>query len=206
MKLSHISLRQRLLKWSTVLMIAISTIFSNGCAPALSPTAISMPPTSTLAISPPTLTPEPTQVGAFTSSFYGYSLKLPEGWRSSASATRVMISGELPWAGESWVDTFRGPGQKDFMVVAAQALVLGTSLEEWAEMVIDLTPDCKRPAPNQTNTELGGEPAIVVVDGGCFGIVHYWMALLHAGRGYQVAWAGDRQQFEEVRASFTFTP
>lgn len=157
-------------------------------------------------VSTPTPVPTQTQPGEYTSPLYGYSLKLPEGWRSSASAIRVMDAGELPWAGESWVDTFRGPGQKDFMVIAAQALVQGTTLEELANMVIDLTPDCKRPAADKTNTELGGEPAIIVVDGGCFGIVHYWMVLLHADRGYQIAWTGDRQQFEEVRTSFRFTP
>jgi hypothetical protein len=160
-------------------------------------------PTSTEA-SPPT--EEPTQTGVFTSSLYGYSLRLPDGWKPTLSATRVITAGELPEAGFPMVDTFRGPGKKDFMVVAAQNVGPGTTLEGWTKYVASMTSDCERPSTDQTETELAGEPAMVVVDGSCFGIDHLWLVLLHGGRGYHIAWAGDRKQFEEVRSSFMFTP
>lgn len=209
MKLSHFSLRQRLLKWSTVLMIAISTIFSSGCAPALSPTAISIPPTSTLAIGPPTPTPEPTQVGAFTSSFYGYSLKLPTGWHLTRAATMLMAPGQVPWAGESdAVDTFRGSNRKDFMVIGARSINPNTTLEMWAQLVADGTAGiCQEQPSTENKTEIGGESAIIVVDGDCQGIDHFWLAVLHEGLGFQIVWGGgDREAFEQVRQSFVFTP
>jgi hypothetical protein len=160
-------------------------------------------PADTEASSP---TEAPTQTGGFTSPLYGYSLRLPDGWKPTLSATRVLAAAELPEAGFPMVDTFRGPGKKDFMVVAAQNVGPGTTLEGWEKYVANMTTDCERPSSDETRTELGGEPAAVVVDGGCFGIDHFWLALLHEGRGYHVVWADDRGQFEEVRSSFTFTP
>lgn len=153
-----------------------------------------------------TPTPVPTQEGEYTSPLYGYSLKLPEGWNLSASATRLLTSGELPEAGFPMVDTFRGPERRNIMVVAAQPVSSTTTLDGWADYVANMTTDCERPPTDQTMMELGGEPAKVVVDGSCFGINHLWLALVHEGRGYHVVWLGDREYFEQVRKSFTFNP
>jgi len=191
----------------TILVLILSACGAPGDQGAPQIPAPTQPPVD---VSPTIAVPTPTQIGEYTSPLYGYSLKLPEGWSPSRSASKFIFAGELPFAGEAWVDTFRGPGQKDFMVIAAQGLTTGTSLEVWAQTVIGMVPDCKRPAADQTNTELGGEPAIVIVDGGCFGIDHYWIVLLHGGRGYQVAVAGNREEFlvvrESVWESFRFTP
>ena len=156
-----------------------------------------------------TQTPEPTQVGYVTSAFYGYSLKLPDGWKLTRAATMLMAPGQIPWAGESdAVDTFRGPGKKDFMVVGARTLGASVTLEAWAQVVGDLTLSICQESPSTKNQmEIGGELAVIVVDGDCQGIDHLWLALLHEGLGYHIVWGGgDREAFEQVRQTFTFAP
>jgi hypothetical protein len=184
-------------------------ILLSGCAPGITPTPLPIPPASTLAIIPPTPTPEPTQVGAFTSSFYGYSLELPDGWQLTRAGTMLMAPGQLPWAGESdAVDTFRGPDKKDFMVIGARSINANTKLEVWAQLVAEGTSGICQEQPSTDNQmQIGGVSAIIVVDGDCQGIDHLWLAVLHEGLGFQIVWGGgDREVFEQVRQSFTFTP
>ena len=184
-------------------------ILLSGCAPALTPTLTPIPSTSTLAIIPATPTPEPTPVGAFTSSFYGYSLELPDSWQLTRPATMLMVPGQLPWAGESdAVDTFRGPDIKEFMVIGARSLNSNTRLEIWAQLVAEGAAGiCQEQTSTENKTEIGGQSAIIVVDGDCQGIDHLWLAVLHEGLGYQIVWGGgNREAFEQVRQSFIFTP
>ena len=184
-------------------------ILLSGCAPNITPTLLPIPSTSTLAISPATPTPGPTRVGTFTSSFYGYSLELPDGWQLTRAATMLMAPGQLPWAGESdAVDTFRGPDKKDFMVIGARSINANTKLEVWAQLVAEGTSGiCQEQPSTENKMEIGGESAIIVMDGDCQGIDHFWLAVLHEGLGFQIVWGGgDREAFEQVRQSFMFTP
>ena len=191
------------------IIVSIGLLFSACGQNAIEVSQTLAPAATQTSVQVSTQTLEPAQVGYVTSSFYGYSLTLPDGWKLTRAATMLMVPGQIPWAGESdAVDTFRGPGNKDFMVVGARTLGASVTIEAWANAVGETTLDiCQEKPSTQNQMEIGGELAIVVVDGDCQGIDHLWLAVLHEGLGFQIVWAGgDREAFEAIRQTFTFTP
>ena len=93
----------------------------------------------------------------------------------------------------------QGFAQEDFYKGKTVRIIVGTSAGGGFDTYT-------RTIARHLGRHIPGQPAIVVVDGACFGLDHLWLVLLHADRGYHIAWAGDRDKFEEMRATFTFTP
>lgn len=200
-----IRIRPAITKYLPIFLVFIAS----ACSPAPTEEARAAQAATQTPLPVSTQTPQPTQEGYVTSAFYGYSLKLPEGWNLTRPATMLMAPGQIPWAGETdAVDTFRGPERKEFMVIGARSVGASTTLEVWAKVVAETTTSiCQEEPSTENTTDIGGERAMVVVDGDCQGIEHLWLALLHEGLGYQIVWAGpDQDAFEEVQQSFTFTP
>lgn len=137
---------------------------------------------------------------------YHYVIGYPEGW-SIREATRSIGPHEIPWADSIGVDTFRGPGEAATVIVVAEQVPAGTTLEQWkAVPSVCGTPSAEEPIG------IGGEPGSLRTYATCFDLFHLWAVVMHDGSVYQVIWlnepgteASDRARFEDILGSFAFT-
>jgi hypothetical protein len=126
-------------------------------------------------------------------------------------------SGDLLFQHAAGVDTFSALGDSGMVVIGAQRIPDGTTLDQWVntntEIFLELFGgSCGEPETGEPTT-IGGEAAITRIyycNDGYFVIYTY---ALHEGRGYVAFWvssrgneAADQETFNQFVTRFAFAP
>jgi len=158
----------------------------------------------------------------FRSPTYGYSIGLPADW-SALSATEVLEPGQPPLTGPPITDVMakrpdRTVHRMDLpaVVVGAQAVADGTSIDEWTATVIDIVAGqkhCDVPTTTERLT-IGGDAAVLLAYPDCptgAHLNHLWAAVVHGNRGYHFVFfdaagheAADRAVLGRMLATVVF--
>ena len=161
--------------------------------------------------------------GTFTSPMYDYTVAYPEGW-SVVPAEHQLEANEPPLTGGGATDILgrnadRKVSKMDLpaVVIGAQEVVSGTTLDKWKTAVVGIVrrqKGCARPSSSE-RLLVGGEGAAVLSYPNCptsSGLYHLWTVVVHEGRGYQIVWfdhsgqeAEDRPALDDLLASVSFT-
>jgi hypothetical protein len=158
----------------------------------------------------------------FRSRTYGYSIEHPADW-STIQATSELGAGQPPLTGPPITDVLanradRAVSRMDLpaLVVGAQRVAEGTSIEDWTTTVIDIASgqkDCG--APERTESvDVGGEEAALLSYPDCpkgSGLNHLWIAVVHRDRGFHIVYfdtagheAADRALLDNMLSSVSF--
>jgi hypothetical protein len=197
-------------------VVALGAAACSDGEPAGAPTSTPPEPSE-----PSTPSPEPSPIPpyeiedeTFTSTRYGYSITLDGLWRVTEASTDLP-EGEVPGAEGAGADRIsRRDGGTFLLIIAAQPVPDGTSLDTFAgDFAADLSsqfPECGAPTSAEPITIAGHDARSqtnLCTDG-----VSVWNALSVQGeRGYIVGClapegneAADRQLCEQVLSAFTF--
>ena len=182
------------------------------------------------ALSVPAGSPSPSPTG-FVSERYEYEIQLLPGWfvRDEVPGQWTPRELNVGSAGSDWFqldyptrETVEGTDEElpgvtyEFYVAAAEAPA-GTTLESWTATLadtMDLQSSCHG-MPDQESTNVGGEPATVLVydRADCLHDHHVFLvSLLRGQRGYSLMWLAQRGEedarradYEETIGTFRFT-
>lgn len=147
----------------------------------------------------------------FRSRTYGYSVDYPADW-SALQARAELEGGQPPLTGPPITDVIakrpdRVVHRMDLpaLVVGAQAVADGTSIEEWTAKVIDVVARQKHcGTPETTETlEIGGDEAALLTYPDCPSgthLDHLWAAVVHGNRGYHMVFFNTAGHEAEDRA------
>ena len=161
-------------------------------------------------------------VTTFRSRTYGYSIDHPAGW-SAIPATDQLEPGQPPLTGPPITDVIaprpdRAVSRMDLpaLVVGAQAVAGGTSIDDWTATVIDIASNqkqCGAPASSE-KLEIGGDHAVLLDYPDCpkgTRLNHLWAAVVHGSRGYHIVFfnalgheTDDRVLLDRMLASVSF--
>jgi hypothetical protein len=149
----------------------------------------------------------------FESSVYGYSIELPAGWAAIA-ATEGLDPGTPPLTGPPVTDVIAPRPDRmvsrmrlPALVVGAQPVAEGTTADEWSRTVRRIVREqkgCRAPSGTR-RFEVDGEDAVLLRYPDCprgSGLDHWWIALVHRGRGYHLVVWDDRDHAARGRARF----
>jgi hypothetical protein len=175
------------------------------------------PAPSTLATPAPSVVPP---LGAldrtFTSTSHGYTVKYPTGWTVVPSDS-PWIPGTRTFWGDPALDILTGYGVR--FVASSQPVAEGDTPELWLTGYCVLQgvngAGCSDYPTKWTPISIGGQPGFVTLDGVTAGPgtmkpggTIYDAVVVANGRGYEFTLDGDtdRQSFDRLMASVTFTP
>jgi hypothetical protein len=154
---------------------------------------------------------------------YDYTVAYPDGW-SVIPAEHQLEPNEPPLTGGGATDILgsnadRKVSKMDLpaVVIGAQVVESGTTLDEWKNAVVGIAQrqkGCARPSASE-RLLVGGERAVMLSYPNCptsSGLYHLWTVVVHEGRGYQIVWfdhsgrqAEDRPAVDDLLASLSFT-
>jgi len=148
----------------------------------------------------------------FTSQKYHYSIGYPGDWK--VAQAMEMLSGGIPHSDDDTVDSLRSPGgpQTGMVVIAAQQVAEGTTLEGWTATTIqNYRNDGACESAARESLRVGGEPATFLVYSPCLAYYILHVALVHGRAGFLLYWlsnpgneAKDRTTFEQFLATLAF--
>ncbi len=161
-------------------------------------------------------------LSTFRSRTYGYSIDHPAGW-TVVAAERELDNGQPPLTGPPVTDVIAQHANRKVrdmelpaLVVGAQAVPAGTSIDDWTARVIEtvaLQKHCVRPDTTE-RLRLGSESAVLLSYPDCpsgSGLYHLWIAVLHGDRGFHIVWfnheghlAQDRALLDRMLSSISF--
>jgi hypothetical protein len=135
----------------------------------------------------------------FSSHVYPYTIELPAGW-SALAATDELGAGQPPLTGPPITDVFGvRPDRRvsrmplPALVIGAQPVQRGTSLDAWEEIVTGIVRFQKgcEPPPGGQRVAVGEEEGVLLRYPDCptgSGLDHLWIAAVHRDRGYHIVW------------------
>jgi hypothetical protein len=180
------------------------------------PTAQVSPSTATaLATASPATPTGSAALQTFASDIYAYTMSYPAGW-SARGALRQLGDAEMPLDKPTADDRFTREPAKDpypLVVVAAQAVPHGFSLERWGAFTVKVgAPHIGCQPKRQEATKFGGEPAVLFTYE-CGGGFVLWSALVRGDLGYDIVLgslpgdeeATDRAVLDRLLATLAFT-
>jgi hypothetical protein len=159
---------------------------------------------------------------AFTSPTYGYTIEHPTSW-SAIPAEHQLDANAPPLTRGGGTDIIGRRANRTVskmqlpaVVIGAQAVTRGTTVDAWKAAVVEIVRSqkgCARPRSTERLT-IGGDAAMLLDYPDCpksSGLYHLWIAVVHGGRGYQIVWfneAGsetrDRKALDDMLASLSF--
>jgi hypothetical protein len=165
---------------------------------------------------------EPAAV-TFRSPTYHYTVAHPKSW-SVIPAEHQLEADEPPRTGGGGTDILgrnadRKVSKMDLpaVVIGAQNLVSGTSIDDWTAAVVRIVrrqKGCAKPRRTERLT-VGGDKAVLLNYPDCpksSGLYHLWTVVVHDGRGYQIVWFNksgrepdDRPVLDDMLSSLSFT-
>lgn len=155
------------------------------------------------------------ELQTFISGSYGYSIGYPAGW-SVRESTEALSEGGFPADFNSAVERFYQDSNslEPEILVAAQKLAEGTTLEEWTANTARLIATAigyEKPVSSE-RMRVGGEAATLLTYPDTGHGYHLWTTVVHGSEGFHVIWlnragteAADRALFERVLQTFAFT-
>ena len=188
-------------------------------SPGPSPTTVA-PSSAVPAGSPVAVAPGPSGFDqVHVSDLYGYGMRYPAGWTFKAGAY-LNRKDYTPALSEDLADFYNDPTSGHGVMVTSGPVGASSDLATWATFVNGAVASsfgtylggldtCTRPTRSLI---VGGEPA-TEVDFICKGGTWLYVAVIHRGYAYQIAWLDDggltapslRELFDQFLLSFTFT-
>ena len=158
----------------------------------------------------------------FTSRVYGYSLEHPREW-SVIAADHAVLADEAPMTADGTVDILGGNADtrvsrmdRPGLLIAAQPVAPTMDAHTWAEEVqgrVSFQKGCLHADASEDIT-VDGTDAVLLTYQECpetNGYLHYWVAAVHNGQGFDIVWfddvgraAEDRPSLDQILRSFDF--